>query len=52
MQHLITNGEQGVGYTYYFFADPDSDYEIRLKLGYTEKTEEELIIGAGIFPKS
>jgi len=48
----MANGEQGSVYTYNFFVDPDSDYEIRLKLGYTEKTEEELIIGAGIFPKS
>ncbi|MCA1916983.1 cache domain-containing protein [Methanospirillum hungatei] len=52
VQHLISNGEHGGGYTYYFFADPHSDYKIRLKLGYTEKTEDGLIIGAGIFPES
>ncbi len=51
VQHLIANAEDG-GYTYYFFADPHSDYKVRLKLGYTEKTGDGLIIGAGIFPQA
>ncbi len=50
VRQLIANAENGGGFSYYFFADPDSDYAIRLKLSYTEMADDGLIIGAGIFP--
>jgi hypothetical protein len=50
VQGLIEHATKGGGFTYYFFADPSSDYSVRLKLGYTEMAGEDLVIGAGIFP--
>lgn len=50
VRQLIADAEGGGGFTYYFFADPGSDYDIRLKLGYTELAADDLILGAGIFP--
>ncbi|HWQ67245.1 MAG TPA: cache domain-containing protein [Methanospirillum sp.] len=50
VRQLIANALDGGGFTYYFFADPGSDYRIRLKLGYSELAGDDLIIGAGIFP--
>ncbi|MFH0968838.1 MAG: cache domain-containing protein [Methanobacteriota archaeon] len=50
VRQLIANAENGGGFTYYFFADPGSDYAIRLKLGYSELADDDLIVGAGIFP--
>lgn len=52
VRQLIANAENGGGFTYYFFADPDSDYAIRLKLAYTELAGEDLIVGAGIYSDS
>ena len=52
VRQLIANAENGGGFTYYFFADPNNDYRIRLKLGYSEMTDEGLIIGAGIFSET
>ena len=49
VRQLIANAENGGGYTYYFFADPGSDYRIRLKLCYSVMANDNLIIGAGIF---
>jgi len=52
VKQLIWNAKQGGGFTYYFFADPAFEYAVRLKLGYTEMAEDDLIVGAGIFPES
>ena len=49
VKQLIANAERGGGYTYYFFADPGSDYTIRLKLGYSTMAGEDMVVGAGIF---
>jgi polar amino acid transport system substrate-binding protein len=49
VKQLIANALNGGGYTYYFFADPESDYAIRLKLGYTIQAPDDVIVGAGIF---
>jgi polar amino acid transport system substrate-binding protein len=48
-RQLVENAKNGGGFTYYFFADPGSDYAVRLKLGYSEMADDNLIIGAGIF---
>jgi len=48
VRQLIANAENGGGFTYYFFADPGSDYAIRLKLGYTEMAGDDMVIGSGI----
>lgn len=50
-KQLIANAKNGGGYSYYFFADPGSDYAIRLKLGYSEQADNNLIVGSGIFPE-
>jgi signal transduction histidine kinase len=50
VQGLIEHATAGGGFTYYFFADPAVNYSIRLKLGYTEITGNDLVVGAGIFP--
>lgn len=51
VKQLIANALNGGGYTYYFFADPGSDYAIRLKLGYTRQATDDVIVGGGIFPE-
>lgn len=51
VSQLIANAENGGGFTYYFFADPGSEYRIRLKLGYSEMAANGIIVGAGIFPE-
>ena len=50
VQGLIEHAARGGGFTYYFFADPATNYSIRLKLGYTELAGGDLVVGAGIFP--
>lgn len=50
VRQMIENAKSGGGFTYYFFADPGSDYKIRLKLAYTRLARDNLIVGAGIFP--
>ena len=52
VQQMIANARAGGGYSYYFFADPDSDYQIRLKLAYTRLAGDDLVVGSGIFPIS
>ncbi len=49
VRQMITNAENGGGFTYYFSPDPDAGYQMRLKLGYTRMTDDGLIVGAGIF---
>jgi signal transduction histidine kinase len=48
--YMIENAKQGGGFMYYFFADPSSDYRVRLKLAYTQMAGDDLVVGAGIFP--
>lgn len=50
VQQLIRDAKAGGGFSYYFFADPGSDYAIRLKLAYTDLADDTLVVGAGIFP--
>lgn len=52
VKQLIANAEHGGGYTYYFFSDPGSDYDIKLKLGYTELAGKDMVIGSGIFSRT
>lgn len=47
--YILKNAENGGGFLYYFFADPATDYRVRLKLGYSQMAGDNLIVGAGIF---
>ncbi|MDD1720004.1 MAG: cache domain-containing protein [Methanoregulaceae archaeon] len=47
--YIIDNAVGGGGFMYYFFADPSSDYRIRLKLAYSQMAGDDLVVGAGIF---
>lgn len=49
VQQFIRDAERGGGYSYYFFADPDAEYAIKLKLAYVEPAGDDLIVGSGIF---
>lgn len=49
--YIIRNAENGGGFLYYFFADPSNNYEVRLKLGYSQLAGDDLVVGAGIFPQ-
>jgi len=46
--YIIANAEQGGGFMYYFFADPATDYHIRLKLTYSQMAGDDLVVGTGI----
>jgi polar amino acid transport system substrate-binding protein len=48
VRQFIRDAQRGGGYSYYFSADPGSDYTNRLKLAYTEPAEGNLVVGAGI----
>ncbi len=47
--YILKNAENGGGFLYYFFADPASDYRVRLKFGYSQAAGDDLVVGAGIF---
>jgi cytochrome c len=47
--YILENAENGGGFLYYFFADPATDYRVRLKFGYSLLAGDDLVIGAGIF---
>ena len=47
--YIIGNAEKGGGFMYYFFADPESNFLVRLKLTYSQMAGDDLIVGAGIF---
>jgi len=47
--YILENAENGGGFLYYFFADPATDYRVRLKFGYSQMAGDDLIVGAGIF---
>lgn len=49
--YIIRNAENGGGFLYYFFADPANNYQVRLKLGYSQLAGDDLVVGAGIFPQ-
>ena len=50
VQNIVSNAENGGGFTYYFFADPANNYNVSLKLGYSRLAGDSLVVGAGIFP--
>ncbi|MHB8163183.1 MAG: cache domain-containing protein [Methanoregula sp.] len=47
--YILKNAEDGGGFLYYFFADPATDYRVRLKFGYSQLAGNDLVVGAGIF---
>ncbi len=49
VRQMITNAKNGGGFTYYFYADPKSGYENRLKLGYSELAGDDMVVSAGVF---
>jgi len=49
IRQMISSAENGGGYTYYFYADPKSGYENKLKLGYSELAGDDMVISGGIF---
>jgi len=49
VQSILQNAENGGGFLYYFIADPANNYQVRLKLGYSQLAGDDLVVGAGIF---
>jgi polar amino acid transport system substrate-binding protein len=50
VRYILDNAKKGGGFMYYFFADPSTDYQVRLKLTYAKQAGDDLVIGAGIYP--
>jgi len=47
--YIIHNAENGGGFLYYFIADPANNYQVRLKLGYSQLAGDDIVVGAGLF---